>query len=83
MAYRIIYRPHAANSLDRIERYLSARSPNGARNVLLEIRRTIALLAEYPNAGRSIEGMDLWFHITRRYKYRLIYRVRGDTLQIM
>ena len=33
--------------------------------------------------GRRIESTSLRYHVTRRYRYRVIYRIVSDTVQVM
>jgi plasmid stabilization system protein ParE len=51
--------------------------------VLSEVKRLAALIAEFPEMGRSINGTNLRYHVTARYRYRLIYRVRGERVEIV
>lgn len=57
MACRIDCDPAALEALQDIAGYLMERSPSGARNVLLDIRASIDLLADWPRLGRALESV--------------------------
>lgn len=65
-----------------MERYLRERSPAAAGRVIDEVRRTCELLRDEPSMGTQIEGTGLRRHVTRRYRYRVIYRVVGDRVEV-
>jgi len=31
--------------------------------------------------GREVEGLALRYHVTRRFRYRVIYSLKGDVLE--
>ncbi|MEM6932222.1 MAG: type II toxin-antitoxin system RelE/ParE family toxin [Pseudomonadota bacterium] len=72
----------ALRSLLHIESWLGEQSPEGARNVIAEIDRTCTLIATMPSLGPPLPGTGLRFHITRRFKYRIVYRVTPDAIEI-
>ena len=51
--------------------------------MLAEIEDLASLIAAYQEMGRRIEGTDLRYHITRRYRYRVIYRLDGEVVQVV
>lgn len=62
--------------------YLHALNPTVAARVLTDIHRACRLVGDFPGLGRRIEGTSLRFHITRRYRYRVIYRHRKGLVEI-
>jgi toxin ParE1/3/4 len=81
---KVRYSPRATDDLISIADYLSERSPSGARNVEVALRKTIELLSEFSGGGRmltqrpSVRVMPLV-----RYSYLIFYMVRGDEMLIL
>ena len=73
----------ALASLRDQDDYLRPRNPRAADRVLAEVQSLVALIATFPEMGRRIEDMDLRYHVTRRYRYRVIYGVVGDAVQVV
>jgi plasmid stabilization system protein ParE len=81
---RVIYSPRAISDLIEIANYLNARSPAGALAVEQRIRRTIALLAEFPGVGRPLEQRSqVRVMPLGRYPYLIFYTISGDELSIL
>lgn len=78
----LAFTPRALASLRGVDRYLRERSPMEADRVLAEIERSCDLLREQPWIGPPIPGTGLRRHITRRYRYRVIYRVAGNLVEV-
>ncbi len=72
----------ALDSLEDQIVFLRPRNPAAAERVLAEIERTCTLLAEAPGTGRRIAGTASRVHITRRYRYRIIYHVTQDGIEV-
>ena len=55
---KVRYTPRARDDLEDILKYISERSPRGARNVQRSIKKTIDLIGRFPLAGRiaGIQG---------------------------
>ena len=71
---RITYSPRAIADLGEVASYLIARSPSGARAVEKRIRKTVALLAQFPGAGRVLEQRPAVRVIPLgRYPYLIFY----------
>lgn len=83
MTHRIELELRALGSLAQIDAYLRERSPVGARNVRTEIRQTLDLLAAFPLIGSRLSIDDLRVAVTRRYHYRIVYRVQADVVQVL
>jgi len=73
----------ALASLTAQDDYLRALNPVAANAVLSEIEHLASLIADFPHMGRRIDGTNLRYHVTARYRYRVIYRVRGDRAEIV
>ena len=73
----------ALASLVAQDDYLRPLNPAAADAVLTEIESLATLIAEFPEMGRKIEGTTLRYHVTRRYHYRVVYRVTGDRLEVV
>jgi addiction module RelE/StbE family toxin len=78
----LAFSPRALASLRRVARYLRERNPAAAERVLAEIERSCELLREHPWMGPPVPGTGLRRHVTRRYRYRVIYRVVGDLVEV-
>jgi plasmid stabilization system protein ParE len=72
----------ALASLTSQEDYLRQRNPNVADAVLLEISNLASLIGTFPEMGRSIDGTSLRYHVTRKYRYRIIYRITAKAVEI-
>ena len=78
-----LWSARALASLTAQDDYLRPLNPAAADAVLTEIERLAELIAQFPQMGRRIDGTSLRYHITGRYRYRLIYRVRGERVEIV
>lgn len=72
----------ALASLDHHHAHITQHNPRAAAALLADIRRTCDLLAEFPMIGRAIEDTRLRYVLSRRYRYRVIYRIAGETVEI-
>jgi toxin ParE1/3/4 len=75
--------PRALSDLESIRDYLVPRSPRGAENVRRAIAETIALLEQFPGAGResSISGVRVIPVV--RYDYLIYHKVSTDDIAIL
>ena len=81
---RVVYGARALADVIDIAAYLKARSPAGARAVELRIRRTIALLAEFPSAGQALEQRpQVRIMPLGRYPYLIFYTLSGEELTVL
>jgi len=78
-----IWSARALASLTEQDDYLRPLNPAAADSVLSEIERLATLIAEFPQMGRRIDGTGLRYHVTTRYRYRVIYRVRDAQVEIV
>jgi toxin ParE1/3/4 len=81
---KIVYSPRAIADIIDIADYLKARSPTGAHAVQLRIERSIALLAEFPGAGRTLaQRPQVRVMPLGRYPYLIFYTVSGEVLTVL
>jgi plasmid stabilization system protein ParE len=67
---KVRFREMALADLDEISRYLTHRSPTGARNVLQAIHAAIANVAEHPRSARRTSDPSVRVKIVGRYRYQ-------------
>ena len=80
---RVEFSRRALARLESIQRYIAADNPSAASAVIAEIRRACSLIGLQPRMGRTVPGLELRFHVTRRYRYRIIYRTTPTVAQIL
>jgi toxin ParE1/3/4 len=80
---RVHYRQQALADLHEIFRYLSQRSPTGARNVLTAISVAIKDVAENPLSARQTSDPAVRVKVVRRYLYKIFYSVGEDEVEIL
>ena len=76
------YSRRAMHSLRAAERYLRARSPKAAQGFRDEIAFVVDLIANFPEMCPIVARDELRCHVTRRFKYRITYRVVGTAIEI-
>jgi plasmid stabilization system protein ParE len=74
--------PVALESLEAQIAFLRPRNPRAAEALIAEIERSCANLAAFPGMGRAVAGTSLRVHVTRHYRYRIIYRALPDRIEI-
>ena len=62
----------AIASLQGYDDYLRARSAKAADALLTEVDHLCRLIADFPAMGTRIGATKLRYHITRKYRYRVI-----------
>jgi plasmid stabilization system protein ParE len=72
---RVRYRALALKDIDDIFRYLAARSPTGAHNVLVSIHAAIAEIAARPRASRRTSDPTIRVKTLGRYRYKIFYSI--------
>ncbi len=80
---KVRFTPEAFSDRERILRYLSARSPAGARNVAASFREAIAQLGSQPQSGYRTENPEVRVMFVVRYPYKIFYRVREPDVEIL
>ena len=77
------YSAKARNDLSAIADYYGAIDPDVADRMLADIERSIGFLREYPHLAEAVRGQPLRGKLTRRYRFRVIYRVKRDAIEIV
>jgi len=77
------FTPRAESDLAGILDTLAAISPEGARSVAASLQESIGLVADHPYGGRKTARPTLLVKIVPRYPYKIFYRVRDDTVEIV
>jgi toxin ParE1/3/4 len=77
---RVRYSPRSIEDLDTIRLHISKDNPKAAWVVASFIRRSIAVLQEWPYHGRATEKEDVRRLVVMNYPYVVYYRVSEDVL---
>ena len=81
---RIVWSPKSLKNLEEIAEFISHNSPFYAPTFVKKIIGSVERLAEFPLSGRVVpefnikEIREVIFH-----NYRIVYRIKGDTLEII
>lgn len=77
MNWRVIIRPKAEADLQKARAWYESQRAGLGDELLAEVRRAVRLLATDPER-RSFYYRDFRRLLTRRFPYKLFYRVEGD-----
>ena len=77
MSWRVIIRPNAEADLSEARAWYESQRAGLGDELLDEVRRAVGLLADDPER-RPFYHRDFRRLLTRRYPYKLFYRVEGD-----
>ena len=77
MNWRVIIRPNAEADLAEAQAWYESQRAGLGDELLNEIRRAVSLLADDPER-RPFYYRDFRRLLTRRFPYKLFYRVEGD-----
>jgi toxin ParE1/3/4 len=77
------YTPRARNDLQSILQYIDERNPQGARNVKRAIRKTINLIAEFPEVGRRAGEQGTRVLPAGRYPYLIYWSIEAGELWLV
>jgi toxin ParE1/3/4 len=80
---KVRYTKRAFSDREQILEYLQKRSPRGARNVSARLEAAAILLSKQPLAGMPTDVPDVRVLFVGRYPYKVFYRVRRGTLEIL
>ena len=83
MGVRARLSPRAVADLDSIRDYLLPWSQRGAENVRRAISETIALLQDFPRAGRESTISGVRVITVVRYDYLIYHKVGADELVVL
>lgn len=78
---RVRYTQRALDDLKRIYAHIFRRSPPGAANVRMAIRRSAASLA-HARRGQATDRADVFRLPVVSYRYAIYFRVRADDVEI-
>ena len=83
MDYQVVWSPEALADVEAIASYIARDSAAYAQAVVEKILETARQVGEFPFLGRMVPelGQDT-FRERFVYSYRLIYRIRNDTITI-
>ena len=77
---RVRYSPRSIEDLDSIRLHISKDDPKAAWVVASFIRRSIAVLQEWPYHGRATEKEHVRRLVVMNYPYVVYYRVSDEVL---
>ena len=82
--WRLLWAEPARDDLREIFRFILQDNPVAARNVIREIRQKVERLTQFPLSGRDVPELpDTGFREVIVGNYRVIYRVVGNTVEIL
>ena len=79
----VAFSRRALASLASSDDFLRSRNPAAADALVAEINRLCDLIAAFPEMGRLEPRSGLRFHITRKYRFRVVYRVREGRVEVV
>ena len=77
------YSRRAQNDLAKILGYLDARSPRGARNVKLAIKRAIDIVGESPGLGHAAGRGAVRVMLVGRYPYLIYWTIEANEVWLL
>ncbi len=77
------YLPRALDDLRAIADYYGSLDPDVALRVRADIEGAIELLQDNPYSAQAIGGRGLRRKLTRRFRFKIAYRVRRDSIEIV
>ncbi|MBV2192520.1 MAG: type II toxin-antitoxin system RelE/ParE family toxin [Azonexus sp.] len=84
---RLIWSPEALLDIQRLYRFLAAKSPEAAKRAVKAIREAVKILASSPEVGRPVAEMDQafreWLVDFGDSGYIALYRYDGQTVLIL
>jgi plasmid stabilization system protein ParE len=79
---RVVYLDSALPDIVWWRRYYNSVFPEGRRNAGARIRKAVASLEANPYLGHPSDEVDVRELVIARTPFSILYRVRGDTLEI-
>lgn len=80
---KLVWSPDARRDVAAIATFLLDRDRLAARKVVAGVRDRAELLRDHPRIGMPMDLLDLRKLSIGSYPYVLIYRIVGDTVQIV
>ncbi len=79
----VVFTPRALRDVLNIANYFEKNALPGAVNVRQAIHDTVALVSEYPGAGRRQHSHGVRKIATRDYPYLIYYRTNAGRIEII
>ncbi len=79
----IVYLPSAVAGLDWFRRYYARVFPEGEKRAIAQYEKMKQVLLAAPFAGRATGEGDVREYVMPRTPFSVIYRVRGEQIQIL
>lgn len=90
MTYRVVTLPSAERDIEQAANWIAQDSPRGARIWIEGLERAISFLSALPErcplapeAGAFEEEIRQLLYGRRRSRYRVLFRIRGNTVEIL
>jgi plasmid stabilization system protein ParE len=80
---KVRYTPRARDDLEAIVSYIERHSPQGARNVMRAMQKTIELIGQFPHSGRLAGEQGTRVLPVGRYPYLIYWGVEGGEVWIV
>lgn len=80
---RIEFSRRGADDLRALIGWYRETAPESLNRVLADINRSIDLLMDFPSAGEASPDGRFRHLVTRKYRYKLAYRVEADRVRII
>lgn len=79
----IKFRLRADRDLERIIAYYLRFAPEAVPAIAADIDRSLGLIEEHPERFQEVPGTPYRRLVTKRYKFKIAYRVRRDIIEIL
>ena len=80
---RVRFTPRAFSDLEVIRTYINQFNPAGAGRVISLIEKIALRLGDFPESGRPTDELDARVVFSRRYPYRIYYRIAFGEVMIL
>jgi plasmid stabilization system protein ParE len=80
---RLEFWPQADNDLNEIIGYFAAKAPGALAGIKADLEESFRLITEYPLIYPSVPGRPLRRHVSRKYRFKVTYRVYDDRIEIV
>ena len=79
----IKFRRRADRDIEQIIAYYLRLAPETVPTIAADIDRSLGLIEEYPERYQAVAGTAYRRLVTKRYKFKIAYRVRRDAIEIV
>jgi plasmid stabilization system protein ParE len=81
---KVRYSPRATSDIIIIADYLAERNPVAARTIETAVRKSVALIGEFPRSGRALtQRANVRVMPLTRFPYLIFYAVGSDEVVIL